>query len=292
VDFGYFGDSMIVTGKSKLLGVIGYPIEHSLSPKMHNAALEYLALNYVYLPFLVSPENLKRAIEGFEAISLVGFSVTIPHKQTIIPLLNHVSPIAKAVRAVNTVAWSSQGWQGTNTDVAGFISPLLSLSKNWTDIKPLVLGSGGAARAVIVGLAEIGCRSVDVVGRQLEKLKFLQTSLNEAALDIEIHIHNWNQREHLITKTTLLINTTPLGMEPHTELSPIEEKFWNNIPPDLIAYDLIYTPSPTLFLQQAADHGAKTIDGKDMLIEQGAAAFNIWLGQDAPVEVMRKAMYG
>jgi len=281
---------MIITGKTRLLGVIGHPIEHSLSPKMHNAALNHLQLDYIYLPFNIPPEKLTQAIAGFEAISLVGFNVTIPHKQAIMPLLQHMSQLAQTVGAVNTVWWNGSGWQGTNTDIAGFLSPLLLLQRDWPNITPVILGHGGAARAVIVGCAELGCPAIHVVGRNLDKLSHFKASWLSTGLETQIYTHSWDKIESLLSQTELLINTTPLGMEPLTHISPVEEAFWDKIKPGLIAYDLIYTPSPTLFLQQAAQRGAHIIDGREMLIQQGAAAFKIWLGKDAPLEVMREAM--
>ncbi|HEY9849185.1 MAG TPA: shikimate dehydrogenase, partial [Leptolyngbyaceae cyanobacterium] len=137
-----------ITGKTKLLGVIGHPIEHSLSPVMHNAAIATLGLNYVYLPFPIAPEDLQVAIAGFATIGIVGFNVTIPHKQTIIPLLSQVSPIAQAVGAVNTVWRTETGWSGTNTDVEGFLAPLVNLGAG-------VQGCGGAGAQGRRGAEEI-----------------------------------------------------------------------------------------------------------------------------------------
>ncbi len=280
---------MIITGKTRLLGVIGYPIEHSLSPKMHNAAISYLKLDYIYLPFPVPPQQLHQAMAGFEAISLVGLSVTIPHKQAIMPLLKQISPTALAIGAVNTVWWSESGWHGTNTDLYGFLSPLRLLERDWTQVTPVILGHGGAARAVIVGCSELGCPEIHVVGRNKDKLDFFKDSWRSTGLESQIYTHSWDKIEGLLCQTDLLVNTTPVGMTPQIQDSPIQEKLWDKIKPSLIAYDLIYTPSPTLFLQQAKERGAYIIDGGEMLVQQGAAAFEIWLGKTAPVEIMREA---
>ncbi|NES23619.1 MAG: shikimate dehydrogenase, partial [Symploca sp. SIO3E6] len=147
----------LITGTTKLLGVIGDPVEHSLSPVMHNRAIASLGVDYVYLPLPIKPEDLAVAIAGFEAIGLVGFNITIPHKQAIIPLLSEVSDIAQGVGAVNTVYRTDGRWWGTNTDVAGFISPLQTLNRDWSQTKVVVLGYGGAARAVVVGCTQLGC---------------------------------------------------------------------------------------------------------------------------------------
>jgi len=150
----------MITGTTKLLGVIGYPIAHSLSPVMHNSAIGHLGMDYVYLPLPVKPENLSQAIEGFRAIDLQGFNVTIPHKQAILPLLTEVSAIAHAVGAVNTVWWTGHHWAGTNTDVAGFVAPLKAGERDWSQATAVVLGNGGAARAVVVGCQHLGFANI------------------------------------------------------------------------------------------------------------------------------------
>jgi len=279
-----------ITGKTRLLGVIGHPIGHSLSPLMHNAALTELGENYVYVAFPIKPDDLATAIAGLESIGVVGFSVTIPHKQTIMPFLSQITPTAKLVGAVNTVWWTEQGWQGTNTDVEGFVAPLTELDRDWRKVKPVVLGNGGAARAVVVGLAQLGCPEIQIVGRNLEKLEAFKNSWSRADFNSELSVYPWQALAELIPSTTLLINTTPLGMTPHLEQSPVEEDLMSGLSPSAIAYDLIYTPRPTRFLQQAADQGATTIDGLEMLVQQGAAALRLWLQKPVPVDTMRQAL--
>ncbi|MEB3190876.1 MAG: shikimate dehydrogenase [Snowella sp.] len=279
-----------ITGKTRLLGVIGHPIGHSLSPLMHNAALTELRENYVYVAFPIKPEDLATAIAGLESIGVVGFSVTIPHKQTIMPFLSQITPTAKLVGAVNTVWWTEQGWQGTNTDVEGFVAPLTGLDRDWRKVKPVVLGNGGAARAVVVGLAQLGCPEIQIVGRNLEKLAAFKNSWSRADFNSELSVYPWQALAELIPSTTLLINTTPLGMTPHLEQSPVEEALMQGLSSSAIAYDLIYTPRPTRFLQQAADQGATIIDGLEMLVQQGAAALRLWLRKPVPVDTMRQAL--
>jgi shikimate dehydrogenase len=155
-----------ILGTTKLLGVIGYPIEHSLSPVMHNAAIDHLGVNYVYLPFAIHPNDLPQAIDGFAAIGLQGFNVTIPHKQAIVPLLQEVSDVAKAIGAVNTVWRNELGWSGTNTDIEGFLSPLRDCDRPWKHSSAVILGNGGAARAVVAGCHLLGCGEIHVVGRE------------------------------------------------------------------------------------------------------------------------------
>jgi shikimate dehydrogenase len=281
----------LITGKTKLLGIIGDPVEHSLSPVMHNAAIAQLGLDYVYVPFPVQKQDLKTVLAGFEAIGLNGFSITIPHKQAIMPLLSQISRQAQAIGAVNTVWKTSIGWCGTNTDVLGFIAPLQNFDRDWSQIKPVILGNGGAARAVVVGLAELSCPEIAVVGRDRHKLDQFLQSWQNTQLKASIKVFTWEKLSDLISSTELLINTTPIGMHPHVDESPIAVDLISQLTPGAIAYDLIYTPNPTKFLIQAKEQGAIAIDGLEMLLQQGVAALKIWLQrEDVPVEVMRQAL--
>ncbi|MGA7936861.1 MAG: shikimate dehydrogenase [Kovacikia sp.] len=280
----------MITGKTKLLGVIGYPVEHSLSPVMHNAAIADLGVDYVYIPLPVKPEDLEQAINGFAAIGLQGFSITIPHKQAILPLLTEVSDIARGIGAVNTVWKTDTGWSGTNTDVEGFLAPLRKLDRDWTQVKAVILGNGGAARAVIAGCAQLGCAEIQVVGRDDQKLETFLHSWIHSPLSVNLQVHTWNKLPKLLPETHLLVNTTPIGMSPQVERSPLSPAEIERLSPHLIAYDLIYTPSPTRFLQQARQQGCVAIDGLEMLVQQGAAALKIWLQQPVPVNVMRQAL--
>ena len=279
----------LITGTTKLLGVIGDPIEHSLSPVMHNAAIASLGVDYVYLAIPVKTADLSIAIAGFNAIGLQGFSITIPHKQAILSFLTEVSSVAKVVGAVNTVWRTDAGWSGTNTDVEGFITPLQAYNRDWSQTMPLILGHGGAARAVVVGLTQLGCTEIHIVGRDVQRLSQFQQSWLDA-LPITINVHRWEQLPELMPKADLVVNTTPVGMYPNVEQSPIDNAAMQQLRVGAIAYDLIYTPNPTQFLQQAQQQGAIAIDGLEMLVQQGAAALKIWLGQTPPVDIMRQSL--
>lgn len=281
---------MQITEKTKLLGVIGEPIAHSLSPVMHNAAITHLGLDYVYYPFPVRPEALSRAIEWFRVIDLQGFNITIPHKQAIIPLLTEISPTAQLVGAVNTAYRTPQGWAGTNTDVQGFVAPLKNL-RDWQGTEVLVLGYGGAARAVVVGCQQLGCKQIHVVGRNPEKLRDFHQSW-AAAFPGLVSIHPWQSLAVLFPHADLIVNTTPIGTTPDINISPVESSVMQKLKSGAIAYDLIYNPAKTLFLQQAEQNGAKIFNGLEMLVQQGAAALEIWLGCPVPIEVMRKSLRG
>jgi shikimate dehydrogenase len=292
-----------ITGTTKLLGVIGDPIAHSLSPIIHNAALAHLDLDYVYVAFPVKSIDLATVIAGFAAIGVVGCSVTIPHKQAIISHLTEIEPLAKAVGAVNTIWNTPSGWAGTNTDVAGFVSPLKAMQRDWANTTAVILGNGGAARAVVAGCHQIGCKAIHVVGRSAAKLAEFQTSWQGIELStddlnsptaVTIDPHTWNELPDLISiDNLLLVNTTPIGMHDDREQSPVDAETMQGLSANAIVYDLIYTPSPTKFLQFAQGvEGVIAIDGLEMLVQQGAVAFELWLQKPAPVDVMRQALIG
>ncbi len=281
----------IITGKTKLLGVIGYPVEHSLSPVMHNAALAQLGADYVYLPFAIKPQDLQTALQGFAAVGVLGFNATIPHKQAILPLLSEIDPIAQAVGAVNTVVFKDNKWLGTNTDVEGFLAPLKNYGRQWNQQIAVILGNGGAARAVVAGCTKLGCAEVHVVGRDIQKLQEFQKSWDNSPFSLNLQVHSWDSLPKLIPQANLLVNTTPIGMYPKVTESPLSSEQMSYLPDSAIAYDLIYIPKPTVFLQQAVHQGAIAIDGLEMLVQQGAAALKIWLQQETvPDDVMRQAL--
>lgn len=260
---------------------MGYPVTYSLSPQMHNRAIEVLGLDYVYVAFPVPIDRFCQAIDGFFACeSIIGFNLTIPHKQEILPHLIEISPIAQTVGAVNTIKRSDLGWIGTNTDVEGFIYPLKKI-----DIAletALILGSGGAAKAVILGCQKLGIKTIHVVGRNPDKLKALQQQF-------PITCHDWHQIDSLLSRLDLVVNCTPIGMADHPG-SPLDSAQIDRLPPHGIVYDLIYTPRPTEFLKNAQNRGLTTIDGLEMLLYQGALALEYWLEVPAPIEVMAESL--
>jgi shikimate dehydrogenase len=289
-----------ITGTTNILGVIGNPIAHSLSPVIHNAAIESLGLDYRYVAFPVVPGQLPAALAGFAAIGVGGCSVTIPHKQAIMPLLTSITPLAQAVGAVNTIWHNETGWHGTNTDVAGFVQPLTAIEQDWSQTTVLILGNGGAARAVVAGCHQLGCGEIHVLGRDQSKLVAFAASWHGIELTIDdrdtpapvkLQTHLWTELPKLLARTNLLlVNCTPIGMHPQVDASPIKMEIMRQVGSKSIAYDLIYTPRPTKFLQLAQDQGLRTIDGVEMLIHQGAIAFELWLQQPAAIEVMRQAL--
>lgn len=279
-----------VSGTTKILGVMGFPVSHSLSPVMHNAAIAAMQLDYVYVPLPIPVEDLGAAIAGLRAVkSLHGFNLTIPHKIEVMPLLDEILPIAKSVGAVNTVKRIDDHLVGTNTDVAGFLEPLKKIEINWAETPALILGCGGAAKAVLAACLELGCPMIHVVGRDPKKLKKFHGNMTSQLRDYNLRVHPWTSLPHLLEIAGLVINATPIGMgsDPHT---PINESEMSLLPSHAIAYDLIYTPRPTRFLQLAAARGLRAIDGLEMLIHQGAIALEFWLDCPVPIEIMRQAL--
>ena len=279
-----------ILGTTKILGVMGFPVSHSLSPVMHNAAIAAMGLDYVYVPFPIPVEQLPAAIAGLKAVqSVQGFNLTIPHKVEVMPLLDEVLPIAKAVGAVNTVKRVGDRWVGTNTDVAGFLEPLKKLNCDWENMPAVILGSGGAAKAVVAACLELGCSVIHVVGRDPKKMKKFHGAMTSQLHDYNLRVHPWASIPHLLEVAGIVINATPIGMasDPNT---PISEAEINLLPDHAIDYDLIYTPRPTKFLQIAAARGLKAIDGLEMLINQGAIGLEFWLDQTVPIEIMRQAL--
>lgn len=280
--------AQIITGETQLLGVIGDPVRHSFSPIMHNAALAELEADYIYVALPIKPEALAAAIDGFRAIDLRGFNITIPHKQAIMPLLATITPEAEAIGAVNTVWPTDVGWAGTNTDVTGFLSPLKELVPQGRQ-QVIVLGNGGAARAVVAGCTQWEVPEIHVVGRNADKLSRFAASWQDSPLQPPLLVHSWEALPELLPGADLVVNTTPVGMKPVGE-SPLSREQIELLPEGAIAYDLIYNPSPTKFLEMAAARGLTALDGLEMLIRQGAAALEIWLQRPVPINTMRQAL--
>jgi shikimate dehydrogenase len=193
---------------------------------------------------------------------------------------------------VNTVSRQNDQWVGTNTDIEGFIAPLQTTYKqDWSQKVAVILGNGGAARAVVAGCVQLGCTEIHIVGRNMQRLKEFYNSWGNAPLAENLQVHAWDELIKLIPQADLLVNTTPIGMFPKVDESPLSAEEIANLPTGAIAYDLIYTPNPTQFLQLAQKQGAIAINGLEMLVRQGAAALKIWLQRETvPVDVMRHAL--
>jgi shikimate dehydrogenase len=279
-----------IKGTTRITGIIGYPITHTFSPKMHNAAFTHLGLDYVYVPFDVKPEDLKAAIQGLRALNVAGVNVTIPHKENVIPLLDEVDKDAQIIGAVNTIQNREGRLIGYNTDGQGFLDALRITGKfDPTGKKVVLLGAGGAARAVSVMLCKEGISALSICDMVEEKAKKLTKDLKEHfELEIEVCPPKEKEMAVAIKEADLVINATPVGMHPSDNESPLPEGIRFHEKEHV--FDLVYNPSETLFIKAAKAAGAKHQNGLGMLLRQGAVAFQIFTGQEAPVEVMRAAL--
>ena len=278
----------MITGKTKILGVIGAPIAHSLSPIIQNAALHEAGLDYVYTAFPVHRVALASAVCGLRDAGVVGFNVTIPFKTEIMPLLDALSKDAQRIRAVNTVVIASDGTMtGHNTDVTGFMAGFAARGIGLAGKRTVLIGAGGAARAALWGLLRSGVSSVCIGVRNLAKGKALCTDF---AADGTLAVYCFDDphfRDVLCT-ADIVVQTTPIGMSPQTDAMPPVDPA--AISPSAAVYDLIYTPAETAFLRAAAAHGCTTINGETMLVMQGAEAFYLWTGVRPNTDLMQRAL--
>ena len=281
----------MITSKTSFLALIGNPVSHSLSPIMQNAAIQYLGLDLIYMAIPCKDEDLEIVVNSIKKMNCKGLNITIPFKQKVFDMCSEISPVAKKVKAINTLKLNdNKDWIGTNTDIDGFIYPL----KNFNLIKKssLILGSGGAARSVIQGLIKLKLSKITIISRNKSSLNELITNFKN---DIEIKglLSTKNEIKNLIQETDLIINTTPVGMSNSTNIDelPFGQGFWDSINSKTIVYDLIYNPSPTPFLKFCDKKGCMTIDGTQMLIAQGAKSLSFWTnGLEVPFEVMHDAL--
>lgn len=267
----------------KIVGIVGHPIGHSVSPAMHNAAFQKLGLDFEYVPFDVEPADLKEALTGLRALHIAGFNVTIPHKETIIPLLDDITKLARDIGAVNTVVNQEGKLVGYNTDGPGFIESL----KQDANFEPrgkraIVLGAGGASRAISTMLAEVGVKSLIISDVLEAKAKELAEYLDVAFVKM-----NGVELNKAIEKADLLVNATPIGMRPKVNESPLPNNV--KLPKGLLVFDLIYNPAETKLIKIAKAAGCQAVSGLGMLVRQGALAFTLFTGEEAPIEVMRQA---
>ena len=269
---------MKVTGKTKITGIFGYPVEHTLSPAMHNAAFEALGLNYCYIPFSVHPDQLSAAVEAIRALNLRGVNITIPHKERVMPMLDTIDDEASFIGAINTIVSSGGKLKGYNTDGRGFMR---SLSESGIDVKDrdvLIIGAGGAARAIGFYLAR-KAKALYIYGRTPERGERLALDLKKVSENVStIPDISSVDRFHVI------INATPLGLK-DGDTMPLDASVLQR---EHIVCDLIY--GDTRFLREASKRGCTTLNGLGMLLWQGVFAFELWTGRQPDVEIMRKAL--
>ena len=282
----------MINGSTGLVGLLGNPVKHSLSPVMHNAALEAMGLNWRYLALPCEDAQLAVVLDGLRSVHCSGLNVTIPHKQAVADLCSELSPLARRLGAVNTLLpLTSGGWHGTNTDVEGFLAPL-GQTEPWRGKRAVVIGCGGSARAVVAGLQTLHLSAIHIVGRRAEALEAFLADLHEHAAPLQ-GINDQDPALHtLIEAADLVVNTTPVGMAQHGDPTamPLGTELWQRLHSGAVLYDLIYTPRPTAWLAAAAQRGHRCFNGLEMLVQQGAASLRLWSGRDdVPVEAMRAA---
>jgi len=279
---------MNVNAETQLCGVLGHPVKHSLSPAVHNAAFQHLGLNYVYLAFPV--EDLPQAIQGIRALgNLQGFSVTIPHKVSVMPLLDTIDPTAQHIGAINTIVKSGHTLSGFNTDASGSLQALRHAGFELAETRVVILGSGGAARAIAFGLAlNTSIRQLTILGIEEEERQRLGNDLREGTrLPIDDRPLTEETLETTMAQSQLIIHCTPVGMTPHIDNTCVPKHLLN---PNLTVMDIVYNPLDTRLLKDARETGCRTIRGVEMFLHQAVAQFELWTGQQAPISVMRRVL--
>jgi len=274
---------MRITGRTKLAGIMGWPVAHSRSPALHNFWLDEQGLDGAYLPLPVRPEQLAQALLALPVLGFRGCNLTIPHKQMALSVVDRVEPLARRIGAMNTVIVSADGsLEGRNTDVYGFRENLREGAPDWEPARgpAVVLGAGGAARAVVAALIEMGVAELRLMNRTHDRADRVAEEL--AASRVGISVLPWEARDAALEDAGLLVNATSLGMTGEPELA-IE---LSRLPPPAVVVDLVYAPLETALLAAARRRGHCVVDGLGMLLHQGRPGFEAWFG--TPVRVTRE----
>ncbi|NKB20355.1 MAG: shikimate dehydrogenase [Alphaproteobacteria bacterium] len=268
---------MSITGNAKIAGVIGWPVGHSLSPRLHGYWLDHYGIDGSYIPLAVEPENLADALSALSKLGIVGVNLTVPHKEAAIGLVDKVDDAAARIGAVNTVVVLKDGsLEGRNTDGYGFIASLSSSAalQSVKEKPVVVLGAGGAARSIIVALQDYGVGSIRLTNRTRERADQMREEIGG-----DIDVVSWDQRAAVLEDAMLLVNTTTLGMggQPALELD------LDSLPTEAIVNDIVYSPLKTDLLAKAAERGNPTVDGVGMLLHQARPGFAAWFGREPEV---------
>ena len=277
----------MITGKTKVAAVIGNPIEHSLSPPMHNAAYKQMGMDYVYVAFKIEKDNLSHLIESAKTMGLVGLNVTIPYKTDIIEYLDEVDDTARRINAVNTIRFKDGMAKGYNTDGTGAVKSI----EKYTELKNkkvLVLGAGGASKAITFTLLNHGINSLTIANRSRDNAIHLIDNLKKQTGFDQISYVDIEKADTILEDVDIIINTTPIGMYPNVDAdTPIKTEKINE---NHVVMDIIYNPLETKLLKNAKDNGATTISGTNMLINQGITAFEIFTDRTPSYESFEKAL--
>ncbi len=277
---------MSLSGNSKIFGVLGDPIAHSLSPLMHNFALERYGIDAVYVPFHVTPASLSAAVVGLRALNIAGFNVTIPHKEAILPLLDQIDPVAQLIGAVNTVVNDDGILTGFNTDASGFMravqAELNFIPKNK---QILFLGAGGASRAAIAGLAKAGIKSIVIANRNIKRAIRLVADMTSCFPTVCFSAVGYGSNDYIeaVSSADLIVNATSVGLNGEdVDILPLE-----NVKSSALMFDMVYSFALTPFVKVVREAGLVCTDGLGMLAAQGEDAFYLWTGVRLPTGFMR-----
>lgn len=274
-----------ISGQTRIAGIFGDPVEHSRSPAMHNAAFAALGLDYAYVAFRVRKADLGAAVRAIGALGLAGVNVTVPHKEAVLPLCDTLTARARRAGAVNTIVNRDGRLLGDNTDVVGFLRPLQKERLRLRDRAVVVVGAGGAARGVLVALAEAGVARVRLANRHVARARRLARSVGGPGMEVEPLPLQAVAEASFLADAVLVVNTTSIGWRGE-RFPPLAYKA---TPSACLFYDLVYG-RPTDFLERARRAGRRTLDGSEMLLHQGAAAFTLWTRRRAPLAAMRAAL--
>jgi shikimate dehydrogenase len=270
--------------KIKAIYLLGYPLGHSISPAMHNAALRSCGLHgWLYAKLALPPDKMTAMVEALRAPECAGANVTIPYKQTIIPFLDELSETARQIGAVNTVVKRDDKLIGENTDAPGFVQSLRERRIHPRHACAIIFGAGGAAAAVAFALANEGARQLVVINRTAARAAELADRLRASFPSLELAVNSWEP----LPRANIVVNATAIGMAPQAGASPLPPG--QVIPHGAFVFDLVYNPPETQLLSEAARAGARCIGGLEMLVYQGAISFQMWTGNEAPLPVMQSA---
>lgn len=271
-----------ITGHTKLYGLLGWPVGHTASPAMQNAAFAAMQIDAAYVPLAVEPAKIANAINSLVTLGFAGANVTVPHKVEIMSFVDELDEMARCIGAVNTLVFQEGRAKGYNTDAPGFAASLARRQVAVRGRRVVLLGAGGAARAVAAGLAEAGAASIAVAARRPEQADWLEAATGKAGSAVALGAAA--EVGTLLEECDLLVQCTSLGMAGKS-LGQCPEISWDRLKKDAVCCDIVYRPLQTAFLQEAARRGHRTVTGEGMLAEQGALAFELWTGQAAPREV-------
>ena len=280
-----------ITGETRLTGLIGRPIKQSFSPRIHNRAFEYLDLNYLYIPFDVDENNLKKTVEAMKTLNFAGFNITMPYKEAVMELLDGISQEAKIIGAVNTVVNEKGEFIGYNTDGKGYVQSLENEGVLIKDKTFVIVGAGGAARSVIVQLALEGAKQIILLNRTIKAGQNLVDIITNHLPNLNIEVGELGDEnlERAVKKADVLVNSTPLGMYSMRDETIVKNE--EILASNLVVSDLIYNPAKTKLLHQAQNRKCKTINGLGMLVGQAAIAFELWTGLPMPTDYIMKTVF-